>query len=96
MYGYTREEFVNQKITIIIHPDSFHQFAKYVQAVQTHGVYMAQQNHKRRDGSKFYVELNGTVFIDQGRPVLLSVVETSARRFIRISAPIVSTKSTQR
>ena len=80
MYGYNREEFVIQKITTFIHPDSFHQFTKYVQAVQSHGVYMAQQGHKRRDGSKFYVELSGTVFIDQGRSVLLSVVRDVSQR----------------
>ena len=80
MYGYDRDEFVHQKITTIIHPDSFNQFAKYVQAVQSHGVYVAQQGHKRRDGSKIYVELSGTVFIDQGRPVLLSVVRDVSQR----------------
>jgi len=80
MYGYDREEFLNQKITTIIHPDSFHQFTKYVHAVQSHGVYMAQQGHKRQDGSKFYVELSGTVFIDQGRSVLLSVIRDVSQR----------------
>jgi two-component system nitrate/nitrite sensor histidine kinase NarX len=33
-----------------------------------------------RDGSQFYVELNGTVFTDQGRSVLLSVVRDVSQR----------------
>ena len=80
MYGYKREEFVSQKITTFIHPDSYHQFTKYVRAVQSHGVYVAQQGHTRRDGSKFYVELSGTVFIDLGRSVLLSVIRDVSQR----------------
>jgi two-component system nitrate/nitrite sensor histidine kinase NarX len=80
MYGYAREDFVGQHPTRFIHTDSSHQFTKYVQAVQSHGVYVAQQVHMRRDRSQFYVELSGTVYTDQGRSVLLSVVRDVSQR----------------
>jgi len=47
MYGYAREEFIGQHLTSFIHPDSSHQFTKYVQAVQSQGVYVVQQVHIR-------------------------------------------------
>jgi PAS domain S-box-containing protein len=80
MYGYTREEFIGRYLTSFIHPDSSHQFSKYVQAVQSQGIYLALLVHIRRDGSKFYGELSGTVYIDQGRSVLLSVVRDVSQR----------------
>ena len=80
MYGYTREEFIGRHLTSFIHPDSSQQFSKYVQAVQSRGVYIALLVHMRRDGSKFYVELSGTVYMDQGRSVLLSVVRDVSQR----------------
>ncbi|HEX6305442.1 MAG TPA: PAS domain S-box protein [Anaerolineales bacterium] len=80
MYGYAREAFIGLHPTSFIHPDSSHQFTKYVQAVQSQGVYVVQQVHMRREGSPFYVELSGTVYIDQGRSVLLSVVRDVSQR----------------
>ncbi|HLE51039.1 MAG TPA: PAS domain S-box protein [Anaerolineales bacterium] len=80
MYGYARDEFIGLHPTSFIHPDSSHQFTKYVQAVQSQGVYVALQVHMRRDGSQFYVELSGTVYTDQGRLYLLSVVRDVSQR----------------
>ena len=71
MYGYAREAFIGQPLTSFIHPDSFHPFIKYVQAVQSQGKYVGLQVHKRRDGSQFYVELSGTIYIGSG-PLLFS------------------------
>jgi PAS domain S-box-containing protein len=80
MYGYARDEFIGQHLTRVIHPDSSHPFTKYVQAVQSQGMYKAQQIHMRRDGSPFHVELSGTVYTDQGRSVLLSIVRDVTQR----------------
>lgn len=80
IYGYSREELIGQNISAFIHPDSFHQFTKYVRSVQSRGVFQAQQSHIRRDGSKFYAELSGSVYIEQGRSVLLSVVRDIGQR----------------
>ena len=80
MYGYARHDFIGLHPISFIHPDSSNQYTKYVQAVQSQGVYVAQQVHLRRDGSKFYVELSGSVYTDQGRSVLLSVVRDVSQR----------------
>jgi PAS domain S-box-containing protein len=69
MYGYAHHEFIGLHPAILIHPDNDHQFTEYVQAVQSQGVYIAQQVHMRRDGSQFYVELSGTVYTDQAAPI---------------------------
>ena len=80
MYGYARHEFIGQLPATFIHPDSSQQFTKYVQAVQSQGVYEALEVHVRRDGSKFYVELSGTAYTDQDRSYLLSVVRDVSQR----------------
>jgi two-component system nitrate/nitrite sensor histidine kinase NarX len=80
MYGYARHEFIGLHPTRFIHPDSSHQFTRYVQAVQSQGVNVALQVHRRQDGYQFYVELSGTIYIDQGRSYLLSVVRDVSQR----------------
>src|SRR4030067_899743 len=49
MDGYAAEEFIGLHPTHLIHPHSSHQFTKYVQAVQSQGVYVALQVHLRRE-----------------------------------------------
>ena len=80
MYGYTRDEFIGLHPTKYIHPDSSNQFTKYVQLVQSHGVDVALQTHMRRDGSRFNVELSGTVYTDEASSYLLSVVRDVSQR----------------
>ncbi len=80
MYGYTRDEFIGLHLTKYIHPDSSNQFTKYVQAVQSQGVDVALQTHTRHDGSRFFVELSGTVYTNQGHSYLLSVVRDVSQR----------------
>jgi PAS domain S-box-containing protein len=80
MYGYTREEFIGLNPASFSRPDSSHQFTKYVQAVRAQGVYVSLQEHIRRDGSLFYVEMSGTVYTDQGCSCLLSVVRDVSQR----------------
>ena len=80
MYGYAGEEFIGLHPIRFIHPESSQQFTKYVQAVQSKGVYVARQVHIRQDGSQFYAELNGALTIDQGRAYLLSVVRDVSQR----------------
>lgn len=80
MYGYTRHEFMGMHPTKFVHPDSSHQFTKYILSVQSQGEYGALQVHMRRDGSKFHVELSGSVYHDQGGSYLLSVVRDVSQR----------------
>jgi two-component system nitrate/nitrite sensor histidine kinase NarX len=80
MYGYARDEFIGLHATSFIHPDSSRQFTKYVQAVQSQGVNVAQQVHMRRDGSLFNIELIGTVYTNQERTYLLNAVRDVSQR----------------
>jgi PAS domain S-box-containing protein len=80
IYGYAREEFIGQQPISFIHPDSYHQFTNYVQEVRSRSTSVAEQLHMRRDGSQFFVELRGAVYIDQGRSYLLSVVRDINQR----------------
>ncbi len=80
MYGYPRDEFISMHPASFIHPDSFHQFTEYVQAVQSQGMNLAQQVHIRRDSSRFYVELSGAVYTHQDCSYLLSVIRDVSQR----------------
>jgi PAS domain S-box-containing protein len=80
MYGYARDEFIGLHSTLFTHPDNALKFTRYLEAVQSHGVYIDQQVHMRRNGSQFSVELSGTVYIDQGHSYLLSVVRDTGQR----------------
>jgi PAS domain S-box-containing protein len=80
LYGYEHDEFIDQLPASFMRPDSSHQFAKYVQAVQSEGVSVAQQVHLRQDGSPFHAELNGSILVDQGCAYLLSVVRDISQR----------------
>lgn len=80
MHGYNREEFLGLPLTSFMHPDSHHLFAQYVQAVQSGDVFESLSVHLHRDGSPFYVEVRGTVFVYQDRQCLLSVARDVSTR----------------
>jgi PAS domain S-box-containing protein len=80
MHGYTREEFLDLHPTTYIHPDSYPQFAEWVQMVQSGNNFAATAVHVRRDRSTLTVEVRGTGCTYQDRLCLLSVVrDVSAR-----------------
>jgi PAS domain S-box-containing protein len=74
MHGYTRLEFIGLHPTTYIHPDSYAQFAAWVQAVQSGIVFEATLIHIHRDGSPFTVEVHGTGCIYRDRLYPLTVV----------------------
>ena len=80
MHGYARDEFIGLHPTSFIHPDSSHQFTKYVQAVQSEGRFETLEVHLHRDRTLFHVELHGTMFNYQNRPCLLSIVRDVNQR----------------
>jgi PAS domain S-box-containing protein len=80
MHGYTREEFIDLQPGSYIHPDSYPQFAEWVQMVQSGKDFAAIARHMRRDGSQFTVEVRGSGCTYQNQRCLLSVVrDVSAR-----------------
>ena len=80
MHGYTHEEFINLHPSTYIHPDSYPQFAEWVQMVQSGNNFADTAVHLRWDGSPLTVEAHGTGCTYQNRLCLLSVVrDVSAR-----------------
>jgi PAS domain S-box-containing protein len=80
MHGYAREDFIGLNPATVIHPDSQPLFSEYVQAVRSGDVLQPLMVHVRRDGSPFYVEWRGTVFIYRGRLCLLSLIRDVSER----------------
>ncbi len=80
MYGYAHEEFIGLHPSNFSPPDRSPQFLDYLQAVRSQGTCISQQEHLRRNGSQFSVELSGTIYTDQGRSYLLSVVRDVSHR----------------
>jgi PAS domain S-box-containing protein len=80
MHGNTREEFIGLHPTTYIHSDSYPQFTKWVQTVQSGKDFSATAVHMRRDGSPFTVEVRGSGCTYKNQRCLLSVVrDVSAR-----------------
>lgn len=80
MYGRAREDFLGKLLAQFAHQDSSHKLMKYIQAVQSQGVSVAQQIHLRQDGSPFYVEMSGSVFTDQGDAYILNIIRDVSQR----------------
>jgi PAS domain S-box-containing protein len=80
MYGYARDEFIDLNPISFFQPDNSHQFTKYVKTIQAQGVDVALQVHIHRDGSQFYAELSGTVYMDRDRSYLLNIVRDVSER----------------
>jgi two-component system nitrate/nitrite sensor histidine kinase NarX len=74
MHSYTHGEFIDLHPSTYIHPDSFPQFAEWVQVIQSGNDFVATAVHMRRDGTPFMVEVSGTGFTYQDRLCLLSIV----------------------
>ncbi len=60
MHGYTREDFIGLHPISYIRPDSYAQFPKWVEAVQSGEVFEVTAEHVRRDGTPFTVEVRGS------------------------------------
>ncbi len=80
MHGYTREEFIDLHPSTYIHPDSYPQFAEWVQMVQSGTDFAATAVHLHRDGSSLTVEVRGTRCSYRDQPCLLSVVRDVSTR----------------
>jgi PAS domain S-box-containing protein len=80
MYGLPRPDLIGQQFTTLVHPDHAHRYDDYVQAVLSEGSSTGLQVHLRQDGSPFHVELSGSVYTEQGRPVLLCIVRDISQR----------------
>lgn len=82
MHGYTHEEFIGLHPAIFMHPDSYTQFATWIQTVQAGHPVVATASHLRLDGAPFTVEVRGTSCWYQKRPCLLNVVRDVQARIL--------------
>jgi PAS domain S-box-containing protein len=80
MYGLPRPELIGQLFTTLVHPDQVHRYEDFAQAVLSEGASTGLQVHLRQDGSPFHVELSGSMYTEQGRPVLLCIVRDISQR----------------
>jgi PAS domain S-box-containing protein len=80
LYGGLKDAFLDQPFTRFVHPESSHQFEKYIKTVQAEGFSLAQQIHQRQDGSPFYVEISGAVITVQSHAFILSSVRDATQR----------------
>ncbi|NES94997.1 MAG: PAS domain S-box protein [Desertifilum sp. SIO1I2] len=74
MHGYTYEEFIGLYPQAFIHPDHFHLFYEYRQALQTGGQFYRRTVDLRKDGTPFPVEVRGIQFEYNGKPHLLAIL----------------------
>jgi PAS domain S-box-containing protein len=80
MHGYTGEDFIDLHPNSYMHPDSYPQFAGWIQTVQSGNVFEAEVIHIHHDGSPFAVEVRGAGCTFQDRLHLLSVVRDASAR----------------
>jgi PAS domain S-box-containing protein len=80
LYGWSTQTLPDLALGDFVHSDSAIEFARYIQAVKSEGVSVAQQRHVHQDGSPFYVELSGSLLTEQGQTYLLSIVRDVSHR----------------
>ncbi|HJR79882.1 MAG TPA: PAS domain S-box protein [Anaerolineales bacterium] len=80
MHGYTRQEFIGQKPTVFMVPESHALFREKVRAAEPSHVIESLLVHLRSDGLPFHVEVRGSLIHYQGRPCVLSVIRDVSQR----------------
>ena len=80
MHGFSREEFIGQKMSAFIHPDSQSEFSEFLQAFQSEGMFDVLTLHKRQDGNTFYAQWRGTAFMYQTQGCLLGIIRDVSKR----------------
>jgi PAS domain S-box-containing protein len=82
MHGYSREELVGFDLTKLHPPGSEPVFWEYLETVGQGRAYMTQvpHIHRRKDGTLFNVEVNGTAFTYNGKPHILGVIRDVTER----------------
>jgi len=80
MHGYTREELLGIDPTVFIHPDYHDGLREYIATIRAGGEYQAQAIDLRKDGTPFYIEVNGSTFTYNGKPHILGVVRDITER----------------
>ncbi|GAC1319120.1 MAG: hypothetical protein NVS2B16_24420 [Chloroflexota bacterium] len=80
MYGYSHDEFIGRPISSLVHPDYRDESPENRQTIDEGGVVQVQEIALRRDGTPFYVDVQGSRFIYKGRPHRLAAVRDVTER----------------
>jgi PAS domain S-box-containing protein len=83
MHGYTVEELIGEPVSKLWAPDTREDMERHAHETRTHGRLIVETTHQRKDGSRFPVEVVGTVVKDgRGVPVyfIANVQDISERR----------------
>lgn len=80
MHGYTSEECIGLHFNDFVHPLNHVLWNEYIKVTQTEGVFKALALHLRKDGSSFYAEWLGKVFVYEGKQCLLGNVRNVQQR----------------
>lgn len=82
MHGYSREEILGMDMNKLHPADSQPVFWEYLDTIKDGQAFMTQGRHlhERKDGSHFYVEVQGTTFNYKGKPHILGVVRDVTAR----------------
>jgi PAS domain S-box-containing protein len=80
MYGYTREELIGLRVSIIIPPERQHYVDHALKSLKDGGEYQALVKCVRKDGTQFYAETNSTTFTYRGKPHALGVIRDTTEQ----------------
>ncbi|MBN2468812.1 MAG: PAS domain S-box protein [Deltaproteobacteria bacterium] len=73
MHGYAYDELVKLRVEDIVHSDSYHVLDSFMKDVEKKGYLEAETLELKKDGTRFNVELRGTVFDYKGNKHLLTI-----------------------
>ena len=82
MYGYKYSELIKLSGKDIVHPDYYHSFKNFNNAVHTSGDFESESVDIHKDGTFFDIHINGTKFNYKGEEHLLAVVRDITERKI--------------
>ncbi len=80
-YGYSKEEFLKMSPPDFIHPDYLHEFDRFMKEVTETGKFKGETIDIKKDGSKFYTDVSGSLVTFNGKPhILASVRDITIRK----------------
>ena len=74
MHGYTRDEFLSLPRTATMHPDAIDVWRGYVATIRAGRTARVQALVKRKDGTSFHAEAQGSPILYQGKQAVLGII----------------------
>lgn len=74
MHGYAHNEMIGMNGLDFVHPEDLHEFARFIEDVNSGKRFRVVARHVRRNGETIHVEVTGSGITFDGSPALLAVV----------------------